>query len=89
MDNIFSNANLYKTGTIPNDPNWHTPKLFDGFNYESKNDDIERKRSWGMLLGSQHFKGRGVCWSFRMGTRRIDNQVNYSHRLAQTKQQLV
>jgi hypothetical protein len=21
MDNIFSNANLYKTGTIPNDPN--------------------------------------------------------------------
>jgi hypothetical protein len=28
----------------------------------------------------------GVCWSSRMGTKKIDKQVNYSHGLAQTKQ---
>jgi len=26
-----------------------------------------------------------VCWSFGMGIRKIDKQVNYSHGLAQTK----
>jgi hypothetical protein len=29
---------------------------------------------------------RGVCWSSEMGTRTSDKRVNYSHRLAQTKQ---
>jgi hypothetical protein len=28
----------------------------------------------------------GVCWSFGMGTRMSDKQVNYSHGHAQTKQ---
>jgi hypothetical protein len=41
-----------------------------------------------MLLSSQHFGGRRVCWSFEMGTRTIDKQVNYSKKLAQTKQQV-
>jgi hypothetical protein len=41
----------------------------------------------GTFFGSQHFGGRGACWSSRMGTRKIDKQVNHSHRLAQTKQQ--
>jgi len=28
-----------------------TPKLLDGFNYESKSENIGRKRSWGALPG--------------------------------------
>ncbi len=58
---------------------WCTPNLLDGFNCKSKGDDNGRRRSWGALPGSQHFRGRGVCWSFGMGTRKIDKQVNYSH----------
>jgi hypothetical protein len=34
------------------------------------------------------FQGRGACWSSKMGIRKIDKQVNYSHELAQTKQQV-
>jgi hypothetical protein len=41
-----------------------------------------------MLLDSQHFEGRRACWSFGIGTRKSDEQVNYSHELAQTKQQI-
>jgi len=48
----------------------------------------ERKRRWGVFLGSQHFEGREVCWSFRMGSKKINEQFNYSHELAQTKQQV-
>jgi hypothetical protein len=38
---------------------WCTQKLFDRFNYESKGENNKRIMSWGMLLNSQHFKGRG------------------------------
>jgi hypothetical protein len=31
---------------------------------------------------------RRVCWHSRMKTRMSDKQVNYSHRLAQNKQQV-
>jgi hypothetical protein len=31
--------------------NWRTPKLFDGFNYESKGEENEMKRSWGAVPG--------------------------------------
>jgi hypothetical protein len=43
---------------------------------------------------SAYLNGEGVqeiltaCWSSKMGTRKGDKQVNYSHRLAQTKQQV-
>ncbi len=40
---------------------WRTPKLLDGLNFESKGEDNERRKSWGALLGSQHFGGRGAC----------------------------
>jgi hypothetical protein len=33
------------------------PKLLDGFNYESKGEDNKKRKSWGALLGSQHFRG--------------------------------
>jgi hypothetical protein len=64
---------------------WHTPRLLDGLNYESKGENNERKRSWGVLFSSQHFGGRGVCWSFEIGTGKSDKQVNYSRGSIQTK----
>ncbi len=75
-----------KTGR--NQVTWHTPKLLNGFNYKSKGDDNGRRRSWGAFPGLQHFGGRGVCWNFRMGTKKINKEVNYLHGLAQTKQQV-
>jgi hypothetical protein len=65
---------------------WRTPKLLDRLKCKSKCENNGRIWSWGMLPGSQHFEGRGVCWSSRMGTRTSDKGVNYSHKLAQTKQ---
>jgi len=35
-----------------------------------------------------HFGGKRACWSFGMGTRKIDKQINYSYEPAQTKQQV-
>ncbi len=61
------------------------PKLFDGFNYESKGENNKRRRSSIVLLGSQHFEGRKVL-ELQDGTRKIDKQFNYSYELAQTKQ---
>ncbi len=43
------------------------PKLLDGLNIEPKGEDIKRKRNWGAFLGSQHFGGKGACWSSKMG----------------------
>ncbi len=67
---------------------WSTPKLLDGLNCKSKGEDNGRKRSQGALPGLQHFGDREVCWSSEMGIKKIDKQLNYSHRLAQTKQQV-
>ncbi len=36
----------------------------------------------------QHFEGRGVCWNSKMGTRKIDKQLNYLCGPAQTKPQV-
>jgi hypothetical protein len=52
--------------------NWCTPKLLDGVNCESKGEDNGKIKSRGAFLGLQHFGGRGLCWSLRMGTRKID-----------------
>jgi hypothetical protein len=66
------------TPTEPN-LNWRTPKLLDGFNYKSKGEDNGRRRNWGALPGSQHFAGRGVCWSFEMGLGRlISNSITHT-----------
>jgi hypothetical protein len=48
----------------------------------------ERMKNWGMLPSSQHFMGRGAWWSFEIGIRKSDKQVNNSHELAQIKQQV-
>jgi hypothetical protein len=58
---------------------WCTPKLFDGFNCESKGDDNKRRKTLGALLDSQHFENKGACWSSGMGIRKIDKQINYLH----------
>jgi hypothetical protein len=41
-----------------------------------------------MLFGSQHFESRKACWNSRMGNKKNDSQLYYSHGLAQTKQQV-
>ncbi len=41
-----------------------------------------------MLFGLQHFGGKGACWSSGMGIKMSDKRVNYSHRPAQTKQEV-
>jgi hypothetical protein len=38
-----------------------------------------------MFPGSQHFGGRGACWSSMMRIRKIDKQDNYLHRHAQNQ----
>jgi len=67
---------------------WRTPKLLGRLDFESKDENIEKMKSWGTLFDSQHFKGRKACWSFGMKTRTNDKRVNYSHRPPQTKQQV-
>jgi hypothetical protein len=64
---------------------WRSPKLLYRLNCESKGENNGRIRSWGMFPGSQHFKGRRACWSFRMWTKTNDKRVNYSHWTTQTK----
>ncbi len=64
---------------------WCTPKLLDGFNYESKGDDSRRRQSWGALPGSQHFGGRRAFWCSGMGTRKINKKINYLHGLTQNQ----
>jgi len=39
-----------------------------------------------MFPNSQHFEGKGACWSFVMRIRKSDKRVNYSHEPTQTKQ---
>jgi hypothetical protein len=51
------------------------PKLLEKFNCESKGENNGRIRSWGMLPVSQHFGGRGACWSSKMGTRMNDKSI--------------
>ncbi len=50
------------------------PKLLDGLNCESKGEENKSRRSWGAFFNSQHFEGRRVCWSFKMGTKKFDKQ---------------
>jgi hypothetical protein len=41
-------------------------EFLDGLNCELKGEDNRKRRSWGMLISSQHFGGRGVCWNSGM-----------------------
>jgi len=58
---------------------WRTLKFLDGLNYESKGENIIRRKSWGVFPSSQHFEDKGVFWSFGIKTSKIDKQINYSH----------
>jgi hypothetical protein len=35
----------------------------------------KRRRSWGALLNSQQFGGRGACWSSEMGVGRLTSNL--------------
>jgi len=41
-----------------------------------------------MFISLHNFKGKGACWNSKMGNTMSDKRVNYSHELAQTKQQV-
>jgi hypothetical protein len=64
------------------------PTLLERLKCKFQSENGGRKNSLGTFYSLEHFGGRGVCWSSGMGTRKSDKQVNYSHRLAQTKQQI-
>jgi hypothetical protein len=51
-----------------------------------KTKNIRRTKSRGTLPNSQHFKGREVWWSSRMGLGSNDKQLIHSFGSAQTKQ---
>jgi hypothetical protein len=53
-----------------------------------KGENNGRIKSWGVLPNSQHYGGRRACWSFGVGIKESDKQVNYSHEPTQTKQQV-
>jgi hypothetical protein len=40
---------------------WCTPRLLDELNYESKDENNGKRRSWSALPGSQHFEGEWAC----------------------------
>jgi hypothetical protein len=67
------------------------PTLLERLEYESESENNERKKRWSkmLLLSSQHFKGKGACWNFGMGIKTNNKWVNYSHKPAQTKQQVI
>jgi hypothetical protein len=64
------------------------PKLLDGLNFESKGWKQRKDKELGTLFNSQHFGAKVVCWNSRIGSKKSDKQVNYSHIPTQTKQQV-
>jgi hypothetical protein len=52
----------------------------------TKEEEVERYSLTRNTWGGGGF--RRPCWSFGMGTKTNDKRVNYSHGLAQTKQQI-
>jgi hypothetical protein len=48
----------------------------------------KRVRSWGTFPSKQHFGGRGVCWSFRMGLGRMTSNSITHMGLHKNKQQV-
>ncbi len=49
VDSKFSSKRIWK---LDLHPEWCTPKLLDGLNCESKNENNGRRRNWGMLPSS-------------------------------------
>jgi hypothetical protein len=49
------------------------PKLFNRLKYESEAKTMEEQEVGDTFPGSQHFRGRGACWSFKMGLGRMTN----------------
>ncbi len=69
----FSNGNHAKfVHSYVSGTNWHTSTLLKGLKCETKSENNERK----------------ISWSSGMGIRMSDKRVNYSHELAQIKQEV-
>jgi hypothetical protein len=78
----------FKAFVPPNTP----PNSLKDSNVSLKMKTTEEKGVEGCSLTRNTSRGgmgvRRACWSFGMGTRMNDKGVNYSHGLAQTKQQI-
>jgi hypothetical protein len=53
-------------------------QLLEGFKCESKWKTAEKEGIGARSLAHNTLKGRGACWSFRMGLGRID-KLTHSH----------
>jgi hypothetical protein len=49
--NVSGMGNVFQDATLRMEK-WCTPKLLGRFNYKPKNENIEKIKSWGTLLGS-------------------------------------
>jgi hypothetical protein len=67
---------------------WHTPKLLDRLKCESEVKTTEEQGVEAWSLVQQHFEGRRVCWSSKMGLGRNDKQLIHSLGFAQIKQHI-
>jgi hypothetical protein len=65
------------------------PKLLDGLNYESKDEDNGRRRSWGALLGLQHFRVEGHAGTSGWELRRLTSKLITHTKLHKPNNKLV
>ncbi len=63
---------------------WCAPKLLDRLKCEFEAKTMEEQGVGDMLPGSQHFGGRGACWSSGMGLEEWQ-ALNHSHGPAQNQ----
>ncbi len=73
---------------IVSDTNWRTPKFLNGLKGESKLKIMKHQGVRACSLAHRTLRGRGVCWSFRMGLGKVTS-INYSHGLAQNQHRVV
>jgi hypothetical protein len=63
-----------------------SPNSVKNSNVNPKVKTVEGIKVFSLIHSTSRVKK--ACWSFRMGTKMNDKWVNYSHRLAQIKQQV-
>jgi hypothetical protein len=69
--------------------NWCAPKLLDRFKYEF---EVKTRKEQGIgdtVFGSQHFGGRGACWSSGMGLGRLISTQSFTRTYTKPNNKLV
>jgi hypothetical protein len=68
---------------------WCTPNLLDGLDFESKDEDNKRRRSWACSLARNTLGVEGRAGALRWGLRRLKSKSIDSHRPTQTNNKLI